>query len=66
MDTLKCRACSAVVCSRYDAIKLVSKAYELSESSEIRVWHPGCAVDDGRIDYIEELDGDPFYYEIRS
>lgn len=64
ISNLKCRVCGGIVCSNYDAEKLVSKIYELSESSIIKVWHPGCAVSDRRINNIGELSGDPYYYEL--
>ena len=64
--TLTCRACGSAACSRFDAEELVGKNYKLFESSEIRVWHPDCAVGDGRVDSIDDLDGDQFYYEIRE
>jgi len=65
-SNLKCQACGGLVCSVSDAVSLVGKMNELYETSFINVWHPDCAVNDGRIDSVKELDGDEFYYEIRE
>lgn len=63
---LTCRACGSEVTDLETAKALVKRDYtytdEELEAGAVKVWHPDCAVADGRLDKAADTT-DPFYWE---
>lgn len=70
MSKLACRNCGYELVEFEAAIAAVQLEYrylreEFEESkATIQVWCPACAVADGRVDELSEVDDD-FYWEVR-
>lgn len=68
--SLACRNCGYALVEYSEAKKAVQKEYSYSDeeldsgANTIKVWCPQCAVADGRVDDIGEVEGE-FYWEVR-
>ena len=70
-DAMRCRNCGTPVASEAEVIEAVRRDYDnVGDNdrllSKVSVFHPDCAVIDGRIGSIDDLDGAPFYYELQG
>ena len=70
-DQMLCRNCGTPVASEEVVIEAVlNDYYNVGDTdmllSTLSVFHPDCAVTDGLIDSVDDLNGAPFYYELRG
>jgi len=68
---MRCPNCGGAVASEAEVIEAVRRDYDNvgdndSLLSRVSVFHPDCAVTDGLIDSVDDLNGAPFYYELRG